>query len=71
MHDYDSATSDYQEETIGGSRYVRVTVPPGIWFGFQGKDLLPSLVMNITDNEHDQNEELRKPISSIAYNWHT
>ena len=25
-----------REETIGVSNYVRLTVPPGVWFGFQG-----------------------------------
>ena len=66
---FDSTNSNYYEETIGKSKYARITVPPGFWFGFQGQDMLPSLVMNIADKEHNQDEELRKPISSIAYNW--
>ena len=65
----DSTNENYHEEAIGKSQYARITVPPGFWFGFKGKDVCPSLVMNIADKEHNQAEELRKPVTSIGYNW--
>ena len=60
---------EFRVETIGAERYVRLTVPPGIWFGFQGNASVSSLVMNIANLEHDQDEVLKKKISKIDYDW--
>ena len=35
----------FRTENIGKERYVRLTVPPGVWFGFQGKATGKSLLM--------------------------
>jgi len=59
----------YRVEDIGEGNYVRLTVPPGIWFGFQGISLKPSLVTNIADLQHDSAEVEKKPISSFDYQW--
>jgi dTDP-4-dehydrorhamnose 3,5-epimerase len=56
-------------EDIGNDNYVRLTVPPGIWFGFQGIALHPSLVTNIADLQHDPAEVERKAVSSFDYRW--
>ena len=56
-------------EEIGAARYMRLTVPPGIWFGFKGMDSRSSLLMNLADIEHAPDEVLRKPLSGIKYNW--
>ncbi|MBF0439526.1 MAG: dTDP-4-dehydrorhamnose 3,5-epimerase, partial [Magnetococcales bacterium] len=56
-------------EEVGESRYVRLTVPPGIWFGFQGRATHSSLLMNIADIEHDSAEVLRKVVDDFDYNW--
>ena len=58
-------------ENIGEEQYARLTVPPGIWFGFQGKASGRSLLMNVADMAHDQDEVLRKKTSEIVYNWST
>ena len=58
-------------ENIGEERYVRLTVPPGIWFGFQGIASGSSLLMNLADMPHDPDELLRKTPSDIDYNWST
>ena len=50
-------------------RYVRLTVPPGIWFGFKGKAAGKSLLLNIADIVHEPNEVLSKPKSEILYDW--
>jgi dTDP-4-dehydrorhamnose 3,5-epimerase len=60
---------DYRSETIGAESYVRLTVPPGIWFGFQGIASGSSLLMNIADLEHDPDEVLRKFKSEFRYDW--
>ena len=59
----------YRVEDIGEGNYVRLTVPPGIWFGFQGIALQPSLVVNIADLQHDAAEVERQAVSSFNYQW--
>ena len=59
----------FRSEIIGDERYLRLTVPPGIWFGFQGQALGSSLIMNVADIEHDPGEVLHKSESEFDYNW--
>lgn len=59
----------YRVEDIGEDNYVRLTVPPRIWFGFQGIALQPSLVANIADLQHDTAEVERQAVSSFDYQW--
>ena len=61
----------FRTENIGEEKYVRLTVPPGIWFGFQGRGSGQSLLMNLADMAHDPDEVLRKNPSEIVYNWST
>ena len=61
----------FRTENIGEEKYVRLTVPPGIWFGFQGRGSGQSLLMNLADMAHDPDEVLRKKTSEIVYNWST
>jgi len=58
-----------REEVIGENRYVRLTVPPGIWFGFKGLYSPNSSLMNIADIPHDPIEVERKTIDEMNYNW--
>ena len=60
---------EIREETLGRSRYARVTVPPGIWFGFKGLFSPYSILMNVADIPHDSTEVERKHIDEIKYNW--
>lgn len=57
------------EQTIGEENYARLTVPPGIWFGFQGKKAPFSLILNIADIPHQPDEVERKPLEAFNYNW--
>ncbi len=59
----------FREEIIGDDNYVRLTVPPGIWFGFQGDFDNTSLVLNIANIEHTLEEVERKEMNKIKYNW--
>ncbi len=54
---------------IGDENYARLTVPPEIWFGFQGRSKVPSLVLNIADIQHDPGEVRRRDIKEIPYIW--
>ena len=49
--------------------YIRLTVPPGIWFGFQGVSDGLNLICNVADISHDPNEVLRKDIKEIKMDW--
>ena len=63
--------NSFRTENIGEERYVRLTVPPGIWFGFQGRGSGQSLLMNLADMAHEPDEVLRKKKSEFVYNWST
>jgi dTDP-4-dehydrorhamnose 3,5-epimerase len=63
--------NNFRTENIGEERYVRLTVPPGIWFGFQGIASERSLLTNLADMAHDPDEVIRKKTSEIIYNWCT
>ena len=60
---------EYRVEEIGNDRYVRLTIPPGVWFGFQGISLEQSLVLNVANIVHNQNELKRLNLSEIEYDW--
>jgi dTDP-4-dehydrorhamnose 3,5-epimerase len=60
---------EFRVEEMGVDRYVRITVPPGIWFGFQGLTAPQSLVLNIASIPHDPNEVERLALSDIKYVW--
>lgn len=51
--------------------YLRVKIPPGLWYGFACKGHTPALLANCTDLPHDPNESNRKPAydKSIPYDW--
>ena len=52
-----------REECIGVSNYVRLTIPPKVWFGFEGIYSPYSLLLNIANIEHDPNEVERIEIT--------
>lgn len=56
-------------ETLGYDRYIRLTIPPRIWFGFMGISSDKSIILNIASIPHDPNEVERLPVSSFDYNW--
>lgn len=58
-----------REETVGLNKYARLTVPPGLWFGFKGLASPYSLLMNVADIPHDPAEVERKELDEIQYDW--
>jgi len=56
-------------EISGSERYVRITVPPGIWFAFKGQGAPYSILMNIADITHDPNEIERIAIDNKNLDW--
>lgn len=67
---YDALTKKYKSITIGDGNYARLTVPPGLWFGFKGLGVgIRNLIINLADIEHDPDEVERKAIGEINYSW--
>lgn len=60
---------DFQEIILSKDNYCRLTIPPMVWFGFQGAGNGLNLVLNIADIEHDPEEADQKPIYEIEYEW--
>lgn len=61
--------SEFRVEEIGVIRYARLTVPPGVWFGFKGLANIQSLVVNIADIPHDPKEGEQRDPAGIEYDW--
>lgn len=51
--------------------YVRVTIPPNLWYGFTSIGDEKSLVVNCADYSHDRNESIVLNFDShlIPYSW--
>ena len=60
---------EFRIEEIGVERYARLTVPPGIWFSFQGLHTPQSLLLNIANIPHEPNEVERLALTDINYDW--
>ena len=58
-----------REEVAGEENYVRLTVPPGIWFGFKDICYKESMVLNIASIPHDPGEVERRPLADFDYVW--
>lgn len=59
-----------RKEEIGEARYVRLTVPPRIWFGIKGLSSPYSVLMNLADIPHDPLEvERREAFCSAGDDW--
>jgi dTDP-4-dehydrorhamnose 3,5-epimerase len=59
----------FRVEEIGVDNYARMTVPPGIWFGFQGLGINQSLLLNISSILHDPTEVERRELHTFNFNW--
>ena len=62
-------SGNYREELLGEIRYQRLTVPPRIWFGFQGYSSTSSLLLNISDIPHDPGEVDTKELNDFSFKW--
>jgi dTDP-4-dehydrorhamnose 3,5-epimerase len=66
---YGEFTENFKVIEIGLENYSRITVPPGIWFGFQGLMPSPNLILNIGDLPHDPSEVDLKNLEEVPFNW--
>lgn len=54
---------------LSPENYARLTIPPGLWFGFQGVATQTSILLNLADLEHQPDEKEQLPPSSFGYRW--
>lgn len=49
--------------------YKRISVSPGIWMAFRCKSETQSLLLDVIDLPHSDNESLKIELEEINYNW--
>jgi dTDP-4-dehydrorhamnose 3,5-epimerase len=67
--EYSATRGLYNEFVMSRNNYCRLTVPPQVWFAFQGVADEPNILLNIADMEHDPGEIVRLDINDINYRW--
>ena len=61
--------NNFQEVILSKDNYFRLTVPPMIWFGFQGLSEQSSIILNLANLSYHDDEIDRKEFDQINYNW--
>jgi len=59
----------FQEVILSSENYMRLTIPPMVWVGFQGISNNRSYILNVADIAHNEDEIERKELSNINFNW--
>ena len=54
---------------ISENKFLKIIVPPNIWFAFKGISKGKNVVFNLANLKHNDKEILRKEINEIKYNW--
>ena len=64
-----STLNEMNKIILSQEPYFRLTVPPGIWFGFKGVSDGLNLICNVADILHEPKEVMRKDIDKIDMDW--
>jgi len=59
----------FNEIIISKDNYQRITIPPMIWFAFQGIGEKSNFLLNISNLKHDDSEQDRKNLNEISFKW--
>jgi dTDP-4-dehydrorhamnose 3,5-epimerase len=59
----------FDDVTLSQENYARLTLRPGLWVAFAGRDPLPSLLLNISDQEHDPTEADNADLQTFKFPW--
>ena len=59
------------EVALSLDNYQRLTVPPCVWLAFKGNYNDVSLILNVSDIEHDPDEIERLNLDQINYDWNS
>lgn len=55
--------------TLSAQNYSRLTVSPGLWMAFQGRDEGLNLLLNLASIEHNPEEATSLMLEEIKYEW--
>lgn len=59
----------YQEVSLSRNNYQRLTVPPMIWFAFEGIAKESSFLLNLASIPHRKEEQENLSLDEIRYKW--
>lgn len=59
----------YQIVELSIKNYCRLTIPPMVWFGFQGLGKDINMLLNIASIPHSDEEVEAKSLEEINYSW--
>lgn len=57
------------EFILSRKNYCRLTIPSGVWVGFQGLSDGENMLLNLSNLLHDPAESDHKEIGQFTYNW--
>ena len=66
---YSQKDRNFRVIEIGGKKYLRLTVPPKIWFGFKGISRHESIILSVTNIKRNPKEILRWKKNKISFDW--
>ena len=66
---YSEKNNTFKTIEIGEKKYLRLTVPPKIWFGFKGMSKGESIILNLTNMIHNPKEILRCKKEKLKFKW--
>ena len=66
---YSQKDKNFKIVEIGEKKYLRLTIPPKIWFGFKGISKYESIILNVTNIKHNSKEILRCKKNEIDFYW--
>jgi len=69
IKDDENKNTGYCEFILSKENYKRITIPPGIWFAFQGLEKPFSTILNISDIEHQPEESKNVDIEKFQFDW--
>ena len=65
-----SSTNKFQKILLSRcGNYNRLTVPPMVWLGFQGRGKDTNILLNIASIEHSPSEVDRRELNKIEFDW--
>ena len=59
----------FQSVILSTNNYLRLTVPPMVWVGFQGMGDSGGMLLNIASIPHSPDEVENKGIDEISFDW--
>jgi dTDP-4-dehydrorhamnose 3,5-epimerase len=60
---------EFQSIVLSQDNYQRLTVNPGVWVAFRGKNEGLNLLLNVASIEHDPAESENCSLEDISYDW--